>query len=170
MIKKLPRGYGYPADFAKGELDYLSNYNIKRQAFGGTTPYLIPGLYAGPILMFYRKDLLKDAGIRVPTNWTQYLAAAQKLNGNGIAGNTMIAKSGDVSMFLVDWFTQVREHRRRPHERIAAEEELRPSAHEPEGGRRAAAHGRLRPGIDTGRPLLRLHRCRATPSAPARRR
>ena len=106
MIKKLPRGYGYPADFAKGELDYLSNYNIKRQAFGGTTPYLIPGLYAGPILMFYRKDLLKDAGINVPTNWTQYLAAAQKLNGNGIAGNTMIAKSGDVSMFLVDWFTR----------------------------------------------------------------
>ena len=42
----------------------------------------------------------------MPTNWTEYLAAAKKLNGNGIAGNTMIAKSGDVSMFLVDWYTR----------------------------------------------------------------
>jgi multiple sugar transport system substrate-binding protein len=106
MVKKLPRSYGYPSDFAKGELDYLSYYNIKKQAFGGTTPYLIPGLYAGPILLFYRKDLLSDAGLSVPTSWTEYLAAAKKLNANGIAGNTMIAKSGDVSMFLVDWFTR----------------------------------------------------------------
>jgi multiple sugar transport system substrate-binding protein len=105
-VKRLPKGYGYPSDFAKGELQYLSYYDIKRQRFGGSTPYLIPGLYAGPILLFYRKDLLKDAGLSVPTNWTQYLAAAKKLNGNGIAGNTMIAKSGDVSMFLVDWFTR----------------------------------------------------------------
>ena len=26
----------------EGELDYLSTYNIRRQAFGGTTPHLIP--------------------------------------------------------------------------------------------------------------------------------
>ena len=42
----------------------------------------------------------------MPTTWTQYLAAAKKLDGNGISGNTMIAKSGDVSMFLVDWYTR----------------------------------------------------------------
>jgi len=105
-VKKLPAGYGYPSDFAKGELDYLSYFNIAKQQFGGSTPYLIPGLYAGPIILFYRKDLLRKAGISVPTNWAQYLAAARKLNGNGIAGNTMIAKSGDVSMFLVDWYTR----------------------------------------------------------------
>ena len=105
-VKQLPASYGYPSDFAKGELAYLSYFDIKRKQFGGSTPYLIPGLYAGPIVLFYRKDLLQAAGLGVPTNWTQYLAAAKKLNGNGIAGNTMIAKSGDVSMFLVDWFTR----------------------------------------------------------------
>ncbi len=105
-IKKLPKGYGYPIDYAQGELDYLSNYNIKKQTFGGNTPYLIPGLYAGPIILFYRKDLLKKAGLAVPTNFNNYLAAAKKLNSNGMAGNTMIAKSGDVSMFLVDWYSR----------------------------------------------------------------
>ena len=104
--KKLPASYGYPTDFPKGELDYLSNFNIVKQTFGGTTPYLIPGLYAGPIIVFYRKDLFKKAGLTPPRNWKQYLATAQKLNGNGIAGNTMIAKSGDVSMFLVDWYSR----------------------------------------------------------------
>ena len=105
-VKKLPSSYAYPSDFAQGELNYLSYYNIKRQQFGGGTPYLIPGLYSAPILLFYRKDLMQDAGLKVPTNWTQYLAAANKLNANGVAGNSMIAKSGDVSMFLVDWFTR----------------------------------------------------------------
>lgn len=105
-VKRLPKSYGYPSDFAKGELSYLSYFDIKQQQFGGGTPYLIPGLYAGPIVLFYRKDLLQDAGLSVPTTWTQYLAAAKKLNGNGISGNTMIAKSGDVSMFLVDWYTR----------------------------------------------------------------
>ena len=105
-VKRLPTSYGYPSDFAKGELSYLSYFDIKQQQFGGGTPYLIPGLYAGPIVLFYRKDLLQDAGLSVPTTWTQYLAAAKKLNGNGISGNTMIAKSGDVSMFLVDWYTR----------------------------------------------------------------
>jgi multiple sugar transport system substrate-binding protein len=105
-IRKLPKSYGYPSDFAPGELQYLSYFDVKNKAFGGKTPYLIPGLYAGPIILFYRKDLLSKAGVSVPTNWTQYLAAAKKLNGNGIAGNTMIAKSGDVSMFLVDWYSR----------------------------------------------------------------
>ena len=42
----------------------------------------------------------------MPKTWAQYLAAAQKLNTGGVAGNSMIAKSGDVSMFLVDWYTR----------------------------------------------------------------
>jgi multiple sugar transport system substrate-binding protein len=105
-VKKLPAGYGYPSDYPQGELDYLSNFNIKSQTFGGTTPYLIPGLYAGPIILFYRKDLLKKAGVKPPATLTEYLAAAKTLNGNGIAGNTMIGKSGDVSLFLVDWYSR----------------------------------------------------------------
>ena len=105
-VKKLPASYGYPKDFAKGELDYLSNFNIKQQTFGGNTPYLIPGLYAGPIVLFYRKDLLQTAGLKPPATLTEYLAAAKTLNAGGVAGNTMIAKSGDVSMFLVDWYSR----------------------------------------------------------------
>lgn len=105
-IKKLPKSYGYPSDYAPGELDYLSYFDVKKKQFGGRTPYLIPGLYAGPIILFYRKDLLRKAGLSVPTNWAQYLAAAKRLNTGGVAGNTMIAKSGDVSMFLVDWYSR----------------------------------------------------------------
>ena len=42
-IKTLPKSYGYPSDFAQGELDYLSNYNIKTQTFGGNTALPDPG-------------------------------------------------------------------------------------------------------------------------------
>jgi multiple sugar transport system substrate-binding protein len=105
-VKKLPASFGYPKDFAPGELEYLSYFDVTRKRFGGKTPYLIPGLYAGPIVLFYRKDILQKAGIKPPATLTAYLAAAKELNGNGIAGNTMIAKSGDVSMFLVDWYSR----------------------------------------------------------------
>jgi multiple sugar transport system substrate-binding protein len=105
-VKKLPASYGYPSDYPKGELDYLSNFNVKKQTFGGRTPYLIPGLYAGPIILYYRTDLFKKAGLAPPRTWKQYLTVAKKLNTNGIAGNTMVAKSGDVSMFLVDWYSR----------------------------------------------------------------
>jgi multiple sugar transport system substrate-binding protein len=105
-VSKAPAGYNFPRDFAPGELQYTGYFNPAKGTFGGKTLYLIPGLYAGPIILFYRKDLLQQAGVKVPTNWTEYLAAAKALNGNGIAGNTMIAKSGDVSMFLVDWYTR----------------------------------------------------------------
>lgn len=105
-LPKAPKGYDFPRDFAPGELQYTGYFNTAKHTFGGKTLYLIPGLYAGPIILFYRQDLLQQAGVKVPTNWTEYLAAAKKLNGSGIAGNTMIAKSGDVSMFLVDWYTR----------------------------------------------------------------
>jgi len=101
-----PAGYNFPRDFAAGELQYTGYFSPARGAFGGKTLYLIPGLYAGPIILFYRKDLLDKAGVAVPKTWAEYLDAAKALNGNGIAGNTMIAKSGDVSMFLVDWYTR----------------------------------------------------------------
>jgi multiple sugar transport system substrate-binding protein len=44
--------------------------------------------------------------LQPPKTWSAYLAAAQKLNTGGVAGNSLIAKSGDVSMFLCDWFTR----------------------------------------------------------------
>jgi multiple sugar transport system substrate-binding protein len=104
--KKMPASYGFPGDFPAGELKYVGYFDTKKQAFGGNTLYLIPGLHGGSVVVFYRKDLFKAAGLKAPTTWAQYLAAAKKLNANGVAGNSMIAKSGDVSMFLVDWFTR----------------------------------------------------------------
>jgi multiple sugar transport system substrate-binding protein len=105
-VKKLPASYGFPGDFPAGELKYVGYFDTKKQAFGGNTLYLIPGLHGGSVGLFYRKDLLKHAGVKVPTSWSGYLAAAKKLHANGVAGNSIIGKSGDVNMPLVDWYTR----------------------------------------------------------------
>jgi multiple sugar transport system substrate-binding protein len=105
-LSKVPAGYDFPGDFPRGELNYVGYFDPQNGRFGGKTLYLIPGLHGGSVVLFYRKDLLKAAGVGVPKTWGQYLAAAKKLNGDGVAGNSMIAKSGDVSMFLVDWYTR----------------------------------------------------------------
>jgi multiple sugar transport system substrate-binding protein len=103
---KAPKNYDFPRDFPAGELKYVGYFDVKKQQFGGPTLYLIPGLHGGSVVVFYRKDLFRAAGLRPPRTWAQYLAAAKKLNKDGVAGNSMIAKSGDVSMFLVDWYTR----------------------------------------------------------------
>src|SRR5207247_1261325 len=105
-LKKAPAGFDFPHDFPAGELDYVGYYDVKKQQFGGKTLYLIPGLHGGSVVLYYRKDLLKAAGLTPPKTWAAYLAAAKKLNTGGVAGNSMIAKSGDVSMFLCDWYTR----------------------------------------------------------------
>jgi multiple sugar transport system substrate-binding protein len=105
-VRKAPAGYDFPRDFPAGELKYVGYYDVKGQRFGGKTLYLVPGLHGGSVVVFYRKDLFQQAGLKPPTTWAQYLAAAKKLHAGDVAGNSMIAKSGDVSMFLVDWFTR----------------------------------------------------------------
>jgi multiple sugar transport system substrate-binding protein len=105
-LKSVPPGYDFPQDFPKGELNYVGYYDVKHQRFGGRTLYLIPGLHGGSVVLFYRKDLFAKAGLRPPTTWTAYLNAAKTLNTGGVAGNSIIAKSGDVSMFLCDWYTR----------------------------------------------------------------
>ena len=105
-LSKAPAGFDFPQDFPAGELEYVGYFDVKKQTFGGKTLYLIPGLHGGSVVLFYRKDLFKAAGLKPPTTWAQYLAAAKKLNTGGVAGNSLIAKSGDVSMFLCDWFTR----------------------------------------------------------------
>ena len=105
-LKKAPAGYDFPQDFPPGQLKYTGYFDPAKQQFGGKTLYLIPGLHAGSCLLFYRKDLLAAAGLQVPKTWAAYLAAAKKLHTGGVAGNSMIAKSGDVSMFLVDWYAR----------------------------------------------------------------
>jgi multiple sugar transport system substrate-binding protein len=105
-LKKVPSGYDFPGDFPPGELQYVGYYDVKHQRFGGKTLYLVPGLHGGSVVLFYRKDLFKAAGLKPPTTWAAYLNAAKQLNTGGVAGNSMIAKSGDVSMFLCDWYTR----------------------------------------------------------------
>lgn len=105
-LKRVPADYDFPEDFPQGELNYVGYYDVKRQRAGGKTLYLIPGLHGGSVVLFYRKDLFKAAGLKPPTTWAAYLNAAKKLNTGGVAGNSMIAKSGDVSMFLCDWYTR----------------------------------------------------------------
>ena len=105
-LANVPPGYDFPIDFPAGELRYVGYYDVKNQRFGGRTLYLIPGLHGGSVVLFYRKDLFAKAGLRPPTTWSSYLAAAKKLNTGGVAGNSIIAKSGDVSMFLCDWYTR----------------------------------------------------------------
>jgi len=105
-LKKAPAGYDFPKDFPQGELNYVGYYDVQHQRAGGKTLYLIPGLHGGSVVLFYRKDLFKAAGLQPPTTWPAYLNAAKKLNTGGVAGNSMIAKSGDVSMFLCDWYTR----------------------------------------------------------------
>lgn len=104
-VRKTPASWGF-GDYPDGQLNYVGYFSPARQSFGGSTLYLVPGLHGGSVIFFYRKDLLKAAGLSVPQNWSQYLAAAKKLNQDGVAGNSIIAKSGDVSMFLVDWYTR----------------------------------------------------------------
>ena len=48
-------------------------------------PYLVPLVTEWQVL-YYRKDLFEKAGIKVPTNFTELEAAAQKLNSDDVAG------------------------------------------------------------------------------------
>jgi multiple sugar transport system substrate-binding protein len=105
-LSKAPKGFDFPRDFPAGELEYVGYFDPKKGTFGGKTLYLIPGLHGGSVVLFYRKDLLAKAGLQPPKTWAAYLAAAKKLNTGGVSGNSIIAKSGDVSMFLCDWFTR----------------------------------------------------------------
>ena len=158
LVKKLPASYGFPKDFAPSSLKYTGYFDTKKQAFGGPTLYLIPGLYTGPIIMYYRKDLLAKAGVAVPTTWEEYLAAAaeaQRGRRRRQHDGGEVGRRVDVPGRLVQ---PVQGHGRPPHERVACGQELHTPAHEPRGGRCAAEHGRLREGLDAGRPVLRLHR------------
>jgi raffinose/stachyose/melibiose transport system substrate-binding protein len=64
--------------------DELAHYlNASEDTSGGkvwTAPWYVQPSF--PVL--YRKDILKDAGVAVPTNWDEFLAACDTLNSKGI--------------------------------------------------------------------------------------
>jgi multiple sugar transport system substrate-binding protein len=68
--------------------DYdFSDYpkNIMNAASFGGKPYIVPMVTEWQVL-YYRKDLLQQAGLKVPTNFDELEAAAQKLNSESVAG------------------------------------------------------------------------------------
>jgi multiple sugar transport system substrate-binding protein len=92
-------------DFPAGQLEYCGYFDVESGEFGGDKLYLIPGVHSGSCVLVYRADLLDAAGVAVPTTWDEYLAAAEALTKDGVAGNSMVG-ANDVSLFLVDWYTR----------------------------------------------------------------
>jgi multiple sugar transport system substrate-binding protein len=101
---KTPADYDF-ADFPAGQLEYTGYFDVANGQFGGDTLYLIPGIHSGSVLLFYRKDLLDAAGLQPPTTWEEYLAAAEALTTDDVAGSAMVG-ANDVSAFLVDWYSR----------------------------------------------------------------
>ncbi len=66
-------------DFA----DYPKNI-MNAASFGGK-PYIVPLVTEWQVL-YYRKDLLQQAGLKVPTSFDELEAAAKKLNSESVAG------------------------------------------------------------------------------------
>ncbi|MGI9305014.1 MAG: ABC transporter substrate-binding protein [Gammaproteobacteria bacterium] len=66
----------------------------------------LPLVMTTPVFV-YRKDLFEKAGIdKVPTNWDEYRAAAEKLHGDGVAGNVLLLGGQDAHM-SGDWGTRL---------------------------------------------------------------
>jgi multiple sugar transport system substrate-binding protein len=102
---KTPADYDF-ADFPAGQLEYTGYFDPATGEFGGDQLYLIPGIHSGSVLLFYRSDLLGGEGQpAVPTTWAEYLAAAQALTTDDVAGSAMVG-ANDVSNFLVDWYSR----------------------------------------------------------------
>jgi multiple sugar transport system substrate-binding protein len=59
--------------------------NVMSVSIFGTKAYIVPLVTEWQVL-YYRTDLFKKAGIKVPTNFTELEAAARKLNSGSVAG------------------------------------------------------------------------------------
>jgi ABC-type glycerol-3-phosphate transport system substrate-binding protein len=101
---RVPEGYDL-SDFPEGQLDYTGYFDVEAGQFGGDDLYLIPGIHSDSVMLFYRTDLLEAAGIEPPTTWEEYLAAAEALTTEDVAGSAMIG-ANDISNFLVDWYAR----------------------------------------------------------------
>jgi multiple sugar transport system substrate-binding protein len=101
---RTPADYDF-ADFPEGTLNYAGYFDVENGEFGGEDLYLIPGIHTDTVLLFYRTDLLEAAGIEPPTTWEEYLAAAEALTTDEVAGSAMVG-ANDISNFLVDWYAR----------------------------------------------------------------
>lgn len=117
----LQRSRTEPVNLAmRGALYDLKNFEdyeevLGRFTDGAATPYYYQdGLYALPdtqsfSVMFYRKDILEELGIEVPTTWEEFNAAAKTLQHNNLsawlpytqinASTTVNTGAGDLTLY-----------------------------------------------------------------------
>ena len=67
--------------------------NVMSVVTFGQKAYIVPLVTEWQVL-YYRKDLLQKAGIKIPANFTELEAAAKKLNSDSIAGFASRGKGG----------------------------------------------------------------------------
>ena len=67
--------------------------NVMSVATFGPKAYIVPLVTEWQVL-YYRKDVLKNAGVKVPTNFTELEAVAKKINSDQMAGFASRGKGG----------------------------------------------------------------------------
>jgi ABC-type glycerol-3-phosphate transport system substrate-binding protein len=108
----MANGWAAPLDDIKAanpdlpdlQLDNLAPASLSLQQYNGKR-YGLPVALTTPVFA-YRKDLFEAAGIEVPTNWDDYLTAAEALNTDGVAGNVLLLGGQDAHM-SGDWGTRL---------------------------------------------------------------
>jgi multiple sugar transport system substrate-binding protein len=73
--------------------DFVGTYNEWATIDG--SQYAVPW-FGAVYMLYYRTDLLKKAGVEVPTTWDEYVAAARTVQEKtGVTGTTLIGKRDD---------------------------------------------------------------------------
>lgn len=105
MRQPIVSGWAKALDDIKAANPDLPAMDVSALAEGSLTYTQLDGKrYGLPVAMttpvfVYRKDLFEKAGIdKVPTTWTEYLAAAKKLHKDGVAGTVLLLGGQDALM------------------------------------------------------------------------
>ncbi len=77
--------------------------NVMQVASFGTRPYLVPLVTEWQVL-FYRKDIFKEKGLKVPTNFTEFEEVAKALHSPEMAG---VASRGNGAAAVTQMSTYV---------------------------------------------------------------
>ena len=93
-------------DFIPAAMRNVGYYDMATGTVGkGSDVYGVPGLHSGSVIYFYRKDLFEEAGLQPASTWDEFMAAAQVLHSDDVAGCSFIG-ANDFSLATVDWYTR----------------------------------------------------------------
>ena len=93
-------------DFIPAAMRNVGYYDMATGTVGkGSDVYGVPGLHSGSVIYFYRKDLFEEAGLQPASTWDEFMAAAQALHSDDVAGCSFIG-ANDFSLATVDWYTR----------------------------------------------------------------